>query len=196
MKKSQSKGALLLGASSTTSFNVPPPLSSRYQSTAIPTVEPNKNRPVMKPLNLSFTLKQEVNMMNTIVAESWRKAKKDKQASKPSHNNSVIHSTSKEDDGFDLQAIMDAAWVQKRDTVFRKKRNTIGGKTSARGGGAGETSGSNAQKHLEEIDENEEAHQRLIEVENIDPTLDTSSQEHSQSVFNNTASVAMMGLIT
>jgi hypothetical protein len=150
----------------------------------------------MKPLNLSFTLKQEVNMMNTIVAESWRKAKKDKQASKPSHNNSVIHSSSKEDDGFDLQAIMDAAWIQKRDTVFRKKRNTISGKASARGVGAEEASGSNAQKHLEEIDENEEGHQRLIEVENIDPTIDTSSQEHSQSIFNNTASVAMMGLIT
>lgn len=69
-----------------------------------------------------------------------------------------------------MQAIIDSAWVQTRDTVFRKKRSSIvgasSGKNSARGNG---DLPSARNVELEEIDEKEETLKMMVENVDISP---------------------------
>ncbi len=69
--------------------------------------------------------------------------------------------------GDELQAIIDSAWVQTRDTVFRKKRNSVAssGKNSARGNGDLPSARHN---DLEEIGEVEESFKLAVDC--VDPS--------------------------
>lgn len=106
--------------------------------------------------------------MQHIISDAWKKAeeiKKDriKRASICKPHNQSRDSTA--DLGEDEQAIINAAWMQQRDKVFKKKRNSIvATKASQR------TSDQclHTQNNLEEIDEKEES--MRIFVEEVDKT--------------------------
>lgn len=118
-----------------------------------------------------------------MIEDAWRKAeeiKKEKQLRKLKLTNSGASSSRKRSDkeneggnsgDGELQAIIDSAWVQTRDTVFRKKRNSVvsSGKNSARGnGGVNSDLPSARNAELEEIDEKEESFK--IPIDNVDPS--------------------------
>jgi len=112
-----------------------------------------------------------------MIEEAWRKAeeiKKEKQRRlklSSSGASSARKRSDKENEGNnggdELQAIIDSAWVQTRDTVFRKKRNSVAssGKNSARGNGDLPSARHN---ELEEIDENEETFKLAVDC--VDPS--------------------------
>lgn len=112
-----------------------------------------------------------------MIEDAWRKAeeiKKEKQRRlklSSSGASSARKRSDKENEGNncgdELQAIIDSAWVQTRETVFRKKRNSVAssGKNSARGNGDLPSARHN---ELEEIDEKEECFK--LAVDNVDPS--------------------------
>lgn len=114
-----------------------------------------------------------------MIEDAWRKAeeiKKEKQQRRLKLSNSGASSARKRSDkenevgnncNDELQAIIDSAWVQTRETVFRKKRNSVvsSGKNSARGNG---DLPSARNVELEEIDEKEESFK--MTVDNVDPS--------------------------
>ena len=124
----------------------------------------------------NFIVSQDPSLSHNMIEEAWRKAeeiKKEKQRRLKMSSSGASSSrkrSDKENEGNnceELQAIMDSAWVQTRDTVFRKKRNSVAssGKNSARANG---DLPSARHIELEEIDEKEESFKLM--VENVDPS--------------------------
>ena len=112
-----------------------------------------------------------------MIEEAWRKAeeiKKEKQRRLKLSNSGASSARKRSDKenegnncGEELQAIIDSAWVQTRDTVFRKKRSSVAssGKNSARGNGDLQSA---RHIELEEIDEKEESFK--LTIDNVDPS--------------------------
>ena len=122
-------------------------------------------------------MSQDPSLSHNMIEEAWRKAeeiKKEKQR-RLKLSNSGASSARKHSDkenegnncGEELQAIIDSAWVQTRDTVFRKKRSSVAssGKNSARGNGDLQSA---RHIELEEIDEKEESFK--LTIDNVDPS--------------------------
>lgn len=122
-------------------------------------------------------MSQDPSLSHNMIEEAWRKAeeiKKEKQRRLKLSNSGASSARKRSDKeneanncGEELQAIIDSAWVQTRDTVFRKKRSSVAssGKNSARGNGDLQSA---RHIELEEIDEKEESFK--LTIDNVDPS--------------------------